>query len=372
MKTMLLAAGLLTVSCLCAFAQGAAVIIQNEEAATFYYTVDPPDLANVSAGSPLAATRVASFFAAPAQGPQFIPLAPGAQATLQGLSTGSHLLVGFFALESQDTFPVRVITLQADSAMGERFYAVYGSPALVEAARGVGRLAQFTGSAAPGPATQAPAAASAPTAAPQPSSPTPAQAAQAPATVPAAAAQTAPAPLVSVAPTYSPAAFSREAGDGVTVQPISSAHSWALPGTHVATVDARIDRGTLKLSLTTADAFSPDVSYFIYAYASRTPGASAAFTLELRPRALPARGACLLWQPPTGSPAGSAGVPSIFGSVTVVGKTATLVADLKALPPSASQVSSFDLTSCRFDRAAGVYEEFYFATVALADIPVTR
>jgi len=119
------------------------------------------------------------------------------------------------------------------------------------------------------------------------------------------------------------------------------------------------------------DGFSPDVSYFIYAFDARAPGSRAAFSLELRPRALPDRGACILWQ----NMAGTA-TPTIFGSVKVEGATATLVANLKDEPAPLAQTlsgaGSFDLTSCWFDKASGVYEEFYFATVAMADIPVTR
>ena len=159
MKKILFAAALIAAALTTAFAQGGSVTIQNEESVTFYYTVDPPQLPGFSAGSPSAATKIAEFFAAQSSTPQFAPLAPGAQASLPGLPDGAHLLVGFFAVEGQDTFPVRVMTLQADSSMGERFYAIYGSPALLEATRGVGRLAQFTApaaseQAAPGPATE--------------------------------------------------------------------------------------------------------------------------------------------------------------------------------------------------------------------------
>jgi hypothetical protein len=33
---------------------------------------------------------------------------------------------------------------------------------------------------------------------------------------------------------------------------------------------------------------------------------------------------------------------------------------------------SFDLTSCYFDRSSGVYEEFYFTSVFLRDVPLIR
>ena len=366
MKKILFAAALIAAALTTAFAQGGSVTIQNEESVTFYYTVDPPQLPGFSAGSPSAATKIAEFFAAQSSTPQFAPLAPGAQASLPGLPDGAHLLVGFFAVEGQDTFPVRVMTLQADSSMGERFYAIYGSPALLEATRGVGRLAQFTAPAASEQAAPGPATETQPQAAP--AAPAAAHAAPAAAqTAPAAAA----APLLSFSRSYDPVVFTKESRGGFSVQPIASSHSWTLAGTHITALNARIDQGTLSLSLTTADGFSPDVSYFFYAFAERTAGTPAAFTLELRPRALPDRGACILWQRAADSSGGSA-PPRIFGSVKVEGKTATLEASLTGEPPdlvqALSAATSFDLTSCWFDKPSGTYEEFYFATVAAADI----
>ena len=357
------------------FAQGASVTIQNEEESTFYYAVDPQELAQVTPGSPLAATKVAAFFAAQADQPQFTPLAPGAQTSLTGLSDGPHLLVGFFAVDNPDTFPVRLITLQADSSMGDRFYSIYGSPALVQATRGVGRLAQFGRSSTPeqasaqsAPPAQEQAAASSAEAAAAPAAPAVTPGAPAAAFAAGAAAL---APIASFSESYSPAYFTRETQGGFSVQPIADSHTWLLSGTHIASLSADIDESTLTVSLTTGDDFSPNVSYFIYAFTNRVPGATAAFTLELRPRALPDRGVCILWLNQQGT-----AIPTIFGSVKVEGKTATLVADLKDEPASLAQelsiAGSFDLTSCSFDAKGGVYEEFYFATVAMADIPVIR
>ena len=377
------------------FAQGASVTIQNEEESTFYYAVDPQELAQVTPGRPLAATKVAAFFAAQADQPQFTPLAAGAQTSLTGLSDGPHLLVGFFAVDDPESFPVRLITLQADSSMGDRFYSIYGSPALVQATRGVGRLAQFARSSTPeqasaqsappaeeqtaasATASAAPPATSAAQTAPQTQTPAQAVASVAasssgvPVTQESVATPAVVAPIASFSESYNPAYFTRETQGGFSVQPIADSHTWTLSGTHIASLSAGIDESTLTVSLTTGDDFSPNVSYFIYAFTTRAPGATAAFTLELRPRALPDRGVCILWLNQQAT-----AIPTIFGSVKVEGKTATLVADLKDEPASMAQAlscaGSFDLTSCSFDAKGGVYEEFYFATVAMADIPVIR
>lgn len=118
MRRMLCAAVLAAAVSSLGFAQGASVTIQNEEGSTFYYSVDPQELAQVTPGSPLAATRVAEFFAAQADQPQFTALAPGAQASLTGLSDGAHLLVGFFAVDNQDAFPVRRLRSRRTAAWG--------------------------------------------------------------------------------------------------------------------------------------------------------------------------------------------------------------------------------------------------------------
>ena len=385
MRRIILAVALVVAGSSLGFAQSASVTIQNEESTTFYYTVDPPDLAQLTTGSPLAATKVAEFFAAQATEPQFAALAPGAQASLQGLTDGSHLLVGFFATQDQDTFPVRLITLQADSRMGDRFYSIYGSPAIVDAARGVGRLAQFARSSSseqppveaqvtPPPAQVTPPPAQV-TPAPAQVTPAPAQEAppqqsaqeQAQTQAPPAAAATS--PVVSFSPSYNPVFFTKESRGDFSVQPIAGSRAWTLLDMHISAFSARIDDGVLTLTLTSEGDFSPDVSYFLYVFATRAPGTPSVFTLELRPRALPDRGACILWQ--NGSAA-----PALFGSVRVEGRTAIVEAKLADEPAAVQQAlgsaGSFDLTSCWYDKPDGVYEEFYFATVAMADIPVTR
>lgn len=366
-----------TIAC----ADGASVSIQNEESSSLYYVVDPPELAGLSAGSPMASTRLAEYFAAQASQPGFAQLAPGAQTSISGLSNGTHLLVGFFATEDQDTFPVRAISLQADSAIGERFYAVFATPSLLDAPRGVGRLAQFArgeSAVAAAPPAQATPAEQPAAAAEQPPAEQPA-AAQA---APAEAASTAPAPsaeapaaqpqapvstsIASFSSSYNPVYFTQESRAGFSVLPIERSRSWTSEGTHITAVTGSVEGSKLTLAVSVAEGFSESVSYFLYVFSSRKPGATDDFTLELRPRALPGKGACILWR--------KGEAPRMFGTVSVSGTTATLEVSLTDLPADISSSfgagATFDLTSCSFDKPSGTYEEFYFATVAMADIPV--
>ena len=88
-------------------------------------------------------STVAGYFAAPAAEGTFSSIPAQGEARLTGLSVGTHLLVGFFTEPGTDDFPVRVITLRADSTVGERFYGIFASPAQLTVRRGVGRLSQI-------------------------------------------------------------------------------------------------------------------------------------------------------------------------------------------------------------------------------------
>ncbi|MGO9307981.1 MAG: hypothetical protein ACLQDL_03035, partial [Spirochaetia bacterium] len=86
-KTLLLAAAA-ACSCALAFGQAPVVSLQNQEDSPFYYVVDPPELAGLTAGSPLLASRVAAYFSAGDAAPTFASVAPQAEARLTGLAEG--------------------------------------------------------------------------------------------------------------------------------------------------------------------------------------------------------------------------------------------------------------------------------------------
>ena len=136
---------ILIAACLCgtASAQTSSVTLENQEGSTFYYIIDPRDLDGLTAGSPLLSAKVAEFFASKSDDTAFATLAPGKEANISSLADGTHLLLGFFAVEGLADFPVRVLSLVADSQIGNRFYAVFASPALMSVPRGQGRLAEF-------------------------------------------------------------------------------------------------------------------------------------------------------------------------------------------------------------------------------------
>jgi hypothetical protein len=358
MKRIMLVAAIALTVCAAAFAQSG-VFLQNQENATFYYAVDPRELADLTVGSPLLASRIAGFFAAH-DGVPFASLAPNATVKLDGLADGTHLLVGFFAVQDLNEYPVRVITLQADSRVGDRFYAIFASPALLSIAPDSPRIAGF----ARAETTAAQAGLGEPA-----SSPSGAHAA---AVSSQAAAETPPSGMRAVATFstgFTPAFFTKEKQDDFTVLPISDSRAWALTGTRIDAISGSLEDGTLKISLSVEGGFAERVSYFLYVFGSRSPGKDNHFTLELQPRADGRRAACLLWQK-------GIRTPTLVGSVKATDTTVELDTEAGQFPPALisgiGQTATVDLTAGWFDKGLGTWEEFYYTTFSIGDIAVTR
>ena len=342
----------LAIACLCGAAhaqaqaqsqaQTSSVTLDNQEGATFYYLVDPPELAGLTAGSPLLSARVAEFFAAKPGDTSFQALAAGAQARISSLADGTHLLVGFFATEGSADFPVRVLSLSADSRMGNRYYSIFASPALIDVPRGQGRLVSFGLAGTGGTAS-----------------------ATAPAGGTAGPSTTSFGTLATFADTYSPESFSREQQGDFSVLPISQSRGWGLTGTRISSVSAAIDGGMVKLALAAPEGFSEKVSYFFYVFDNRAPARASATTFELEPRADGTRGACLLWKQ------GAAG-PKIVGSVKSDQATVEVDIPRDQITAGAGDSPTVDVTAGWYDRALGTWEEFYYTTFALEEIPVIR
>jgi len=153
-RTVVVSTVLLLASAL-AFAESSTVTLQNQEGATFWFSVDPNELSDVAIGSRQLAEKVAAFFAEQTDSFPFRPLASDSQFTLEGLAEGPHLLVGFFDVEGEDSLPVRAFSVQADKGPGDRFYALFSGPALLSVPREGGRLANLAKAMAPAEAAPA-------------------------------------------------------------------------------------------------------------------------------------------------------------------------------------------------------------------------
>jgi hypothetical protein len=123
------------------FGQTSTVTLQNQETSTFWFVVDPPELAEVTVGSRTFAARVGEYLASEGDLSAFSRIGPEEPATLSGLAAGTHLLVGFFDVEGEQQLPVRAFSVQVESGEGDRFYAVFSGPALLGVDRSSGRIA---------------------------------------------------------------------------------------------------------------------------------------------------------------------------------------------------------------------------------------
>jgi hypothetical protein len=380
------------------FAEVPLVTLQNQEPSDFWFVVDPGELSGLTPGSPFLASRVAEFFARQAEEPAFERLGPEESTRLEGLSEGAHLLVGYFAVEGAEEFPVRVATLQADSGMGERFYAITDTPVLVSVPPGVGRLAAFAkppseaqsqnegageetaaapsamdeAQAEPPVTAQEPPAASLETAAApggggeQAEPATATVSAESPALVERAQKAV---PLAIFSDDYDPGIFTRESDGEFAVLPLSDSIAWNLAGLRIAEIDGSVTKNTLTFSLSVAGGFSDDVSYFLYVFPNRAAGRENRFTLELRVPSSGDRGACILWE--RSSPA-----PSLLGAVKITGPTCAFTVGFEQVPlellTEIGDTPTVDLTACWYNRLSRSYEEFYYTTFSLADLSVTR
>ncbi len=364
MRKILIAAAAAAVLCAAAGAQGATITLQNQDDSIFYYVVDPGELARLTAGSPLLASTVAAYFSAADPGTTFASLAPQAEAKLTGLADGAHMLVGFFAQPDSDDFPVRVLALQADSSVGERFYAVFASPAQLSVRRGVGKLSRFGyGGAGQVPAadagTASPPAGTGSASPPPPASMASDQVAGSTDALPA---------IATFSAGYDPAAFTRESSAGFEVLPISESRAWAQAGTRIASVRGGVDSDGLKLALSVPGGFSPSVSYFLYVFDTRSAGSENPLTLEIEPLARGNQGACILWQ--KGSD------PRLLGTVKTFAASVELDVAPGELPPALLAAEggapTIDLTAASYDRARGSWEEFYYTTFPAPAAGATR
>ena len=375
-KTMIIAAAA-AFSCALVFGQGPSVVLQNHENSTFYFAVDPKELAGLSAGSPLMASTVAGFFSASGDGSTFSALSPQAQTRLAGLSVGTHLLVGFFAQPEADDLPVRVLALQADNTVGERYYGVFASPAQLTVHRGVGRLAQFARSGAADASaagttseTQAAAGGQVPDgsqAAAQVAGNQPGTVAQG--SAPGAADASSAPVIASFAAADDPAVFTRETRGGFAVLPISESRSWKQTGTRITSVQGAVDSSGLKLVLNVPGGFSQSVSYFLYVFDTRSAGKENPLTLEIEPLARADRGACILWRR-------GATAPRLLGTVKTSETSVEVDVGADELASGAlvgaGAAPTIDLTAGWYDKALGMWEEFYYTTFAGPALDATR
>jgi hypothetical protein len=360
------------------FGDGLAVLVENAEAEDFYYTLDPPELAGFNPVGSVFSGILYDYFTEAGGETDFDLLAAGDTARLTALSEGAHLLVGFFVIPGETAYPVRVLRVQAGGGIEERFYTLYAEPSVFSARAGLGRLRTFTflavepAAAGAGEAEEpAPAAVAAPTA---------------PA-APAAAMAGAAGPGISIdnsyqdweavpflagfAESFAPASFTREEyGKSFQALPLADARHWPSGGTALSEIKAVSARESLYIFTSTRSAIADSLSFFLYIQSAAETGRENSVTLELVPASAYEPGVVVLWErgrPPRLAGRLFSGSFFLEAEIDLAPVRQALARTLSVSPePGNLRV---DLTSCYFDRGGLIYEEFFFSSLSLQDVP---
>ncbi len=375
MKRLILSVTLIMGMAALAMGQVNTVVIQNAENAVFHYVLDPPELTAFDASASIFQNVVYDYFAeAPVAEDDFggfTELASGQSVRLENLSEGKHLLVGFFVMPGEREFPVRVINLQAGGELDERTYQVFSEPSYISARAGRGRIAAYP----PIP----------PSALTSTGGGAVVRKAGEPDGTEGAAERgffrfqidnqyedwEAIPPFLSFPADYTLLSFTREQHGGeFEVLPISQSRYWRTGGSALNEIKVVDNLQVVYLYLSTHSTLSADLSVFLYFHTDRNLrrlGAENRFTLELVPSRAEEPGLVVLWEKDR--------------KPVIVGKLASgsffleariekqLLFDLLSAKP---EITFFDLTTSFFDRQELTYEEFYIASVTLAEIPTEK
>lgn len=360
------------------YADGYAVLLENAEAEDFYYTLDPPELAGFNPVGSVFSGILYDYFtetAAEAAEADFQLLEAGGTLRLSELPEGSHLIVGFFALPGKTLYPVRVLRVQAGGGIEERFYSLYADPSVFSAKAGLGRLRGYE-------------------------FPDSAQTADAPVLLKAEAPEgdgmiaaaemqvdsgagksilidnsyedweTVPF-LAGFAEYFAPLSFTREEyGRDFQSLPLESAKYWQSGGTALSEIKAVAAADRLYLFASTRSAIAENLSIFLYIHSRAESGRENSVTLELIPASAYEPGLVVLWE--------RGREPRLVGRL--FSGSFFLEAEIDLAPVRQALSRTFavspspedlrvDLTSCYFDRGSLSYEEFFFSSLSLMDVP---
>lgn len=359
-KTLALCALLLLAGAV-VWAHGFTAVLQNGEAATFHYLLDPQALAGFDPAGSMFADVVGDFLGGePAAGEEpvaFAELAAGETRRLEGLPEGVHLVLGFFAVAGEREFPVTALIVQVGGGAPEQSYVVAAQPALASVRPGQGRLAGF----APVAATAA-AQSSATGGAPEPAAGTLRFA------IDNRYDDWEPIPVfLAYTSEYAPELFTLERlGGALAVLPLGSARHWAFGGTALSEVKVVSDAQAVYLYAAARTAIDPNLSIFLYLHGGPPGGGEPnRLTVELVPGQGADPGLVVLWQ--------RGRDPAVVGELASGNFFLEARLDKGLLEPALlaaePEVAFLDLTTAFFDRRELSYEEFYYGSVALAQIP---
>ena len=164
---------------------------------------------------------------------------------------------------------------------------------------------------------------------------------------------------------FSPYYYDRELDGRVERVDIEKSVYWRKGGTQISVFKSFMDTETLYFFLEVASPFASELSIFFYLYPNRDADVVNSFTLEVVPGSRNKPGAVLLWQRGLAKPA-------IVGSMRNSSIKLECAIPIDSFPKSLIVGSvedlSLDLTSCYYESASGLYEEFFYSTVFFKDL----
>jgi hypothetical protein len=341
MKIKAICLGLILAAAAAAAAQTFTVLLNNPEGSDFHFVLDPPELAGLDPASTAFADGVYAYFAESpgAGGAKFENLPAGTTRRLEKLAEGTHLLIGFFAPLNRGEFPVRTLVLKAGGGVAERFYSVYAQPVLFKAKAGRGRLAAFPAGGAEE---------------------------QAGIRIDNNYEDWEAIPVFRSFADYRPRTFTRERiGGGRLELPLEQSLFWPKGGTGLADLKLLDDGKSLFVFVSTRSAIAEGLSIYLYFRQPHDPEGENRVTVELLPATNDKQGLPVLWV--KDHPAAA------IGSLASHGFLLEAELDRKAiygaLDSDPRQVA-VELTTAYYDRASLAHEEFYYAMIALSDVPI--
>ncbi len=333
------------------FGETYSVLLNNPEESSFYYVLNPPELNGFDPAGSVFLGILYDYFADDTAETEFKEIPPGTSVRVEGLSRGTHLLLGFFAVPGKAELPVRVVRILTGGGIDERFYTIYKEPSLINVRISRGRLKNFfLSSRAPRMEgvkdiitgfgisidnryedwEQIPY-------------------------------------LAEFSESFSPISFTREQyGSSFETFPIGQARHWREGGTQLNEIKAVDYKDKLYLYCSTRSAISDNLSIFLYFHGDRTASKENRVTLELLPARADKPGLAVLWVKGK-EPAlvGRLASGSFFLEAEIfIEKVYQALEDR-----SFSDLTTFDLTASYYDNIEIVYEEFFFATLSVKDIP---
>jgi len=161
--------------------------------------------------------------------------------------------------------------------------------------------------------------------------------------------------------------FTRESlGNDFETLSLKDSRFWQQGGTQLNEVKAVADEENVYIFISTQSAISANLSYFFYLRGERRKGEENPFTIEIIPEHSLDQAQVILWQRDRRLPesAGKLSFSSFFLEARISKQVFSpeMIRELGSNP-------SVDLTTCYFDKQNSLYEEFFFTTIYLKDIP---